>query len=129
MSQCSKECLSPADVVAGSGLRLLRTACTQFSGRRCQLARKDPTCSRAQLRAGRVAQGSQAYARALAKARVLTEAEAATIVSGLDTVAGEWETGVFKVCCYRTLPYPCMCPGVHSASARFWGEPMGFCPT
>ena len=44
-----------------------------------------------------LSQGSQAYARALAKAGVLTEDEAATIVSGLDTVAGEWETGVFKV--------------------------------
>ena len=47
-------------------------------------------------------QGSQAYARALAKAGVLTEDEAATIVSGLDTVAGEWETGVFKV---RPAPF------------------------
>ena len=47
-------------------------------------------------------QGSQAYARALAKAGVLTEDEAATIVGGLDTVAEEWETGVFKV---RPAPF------------------------
>ena len=83
----------------------------QFPGSLYQLVRRKPTCSRAKLRAGRVAQGSQAYARALAKARVLTEDEAATLVSGLDTVAGEWEAGVFKVCCCLALPYPCMCPG------------------
>jgi hypothetical protein len=42
-------------------------------------------------------QGSQAYARALAKAGVLTDDEAGAIVSGLDTVAGEWEAGAFRV--------------------------------
>ena len=34
--------------------------------------------------------GSQAYARALAKAGVLTEEEAGTLVAGLDSVAEEW---------------------------------------
>lgn len=42
-------------------------------------------------------QGSQAYARALSKAGVLTEEEAATIVEGLDKVAKEWETNTFKI--------------------------------
>jgi argininosuccinate lyase len=42
-------------------------------------------------------QGSQAYARALAKAGVLTNDEAGAIVRGLDTVAGEWEAGAFRV--------------------------------
>ncbi len=44
-------------------------------------------------------QGSQAYARALAKAGVLTDDEAGAIVRGLDTVAGEWEAGAFRVRC------------------------------
>lgn len=42
-------------------------------------------------------QGSQAYARALSKAGVLTEEEAATIVEGLDKVAKEWETNTFEI--------------------------------
>ncbi len=42
-------------------------------------------------------QGSQAYAKALAKAGVLTDAEAATIVEGLSKVMKEWEDGVFKI--------------------------------
>lgn len=42
-------------------------------------------------------QGSQAYARALSKAGVLTEEEAATIVEGLDEVAKEWETNSFEI--------------------------------
>lgn len=42
-------------------------------------------------------QGSQAYARALSKAGVLTEDEAATIVEGLDKVAKEWETNTFEI--------------------------------
>lgn len=42
-------------------------------------------------------QGSQAYARALSKAGVLTEDEAASIVGGLDQVAKEWETNTFEI--------------------------------
>ncbi|KAI3432886.1 hypothetical protein D9Q98_010468 [Chlorella vulgaris] len=41
--------------------------------------------------------GSQAYAKALAKAGVLTEEEASTIVEGLSKVAGEWEAGSFEI--------------------------------
>ncbi|KAK9814812.1 hypothetical protein WJX72_011922 [[Myrmecia] bisecta] len=42
-------------------------------------------------------QGSQAYAKALAKAGVLTQEEANTIIEGLSKVGKEWETGTFKV--------------------------------
>ncbi len=41
--------------------------------------------------------GSQAYARALAAAGLLTEAEAGQIVDGLARVAAEWEAGAFRV--------------------------------
>lgn len=41
--------------------------------------------------------GSQAYARALAKAGVLTADEATTIVDGLEAVRGEWAGGAFLV--------------------------------
>ncbi|HXF62707.1 MAG TPA: argininosuccinate lyase [Caldilineaceae bacterium] len=42
-------------------------------------------------------QGSQAYARALARAGILTAAEADQIVEGLEQVAGEWAAGTFVV--------------------------------
>jgi len=42
-------------------------------------------------------QGSQAYAKALAKAGVLTGEEASTLVDGLDSVAEEWRSGSFEV--------------------------------
>jgi len=42
-------------------------------------------------------QGSQAYARALAVAGILTADEASQIVSGLDEVAKEWAAGAFLV--------------------------------
>ena len=42
-------------------------------------------------------QGSQAYARALARAGILTTAEADQIVNGLEQVAGEWAAGTFVV--------------------------------
>lgn len=42
--------------------------------------------------------GSQAYARALAKAGVITNEEADTLCTGLDEVAKEWETDSFVVC-------------------------------
>ncbi len=41
--------------------------------------------------------GSQAYARALERARLLTAAEAEQIVDGLEQVAGEWERGEFAI--------------------------------
>jgi argininosuccinate lyase len=46
---------------------------------------------------GLSAQGSQAYARALAKAGVLTAEEASTLVDGLDSVADEWRSGSFTI--------------------------------
>ena len=41
--------------------------------------------------------GSQAYARALARAGLLTEQEAEQIVAGLERVAGEWAAGQFEI--------------------------------
>ncbi|HNO43501.1 MAG TPA: argininosuccinate lyase, partial [Ottowia sp.] len=41
--------------------------------------------------------GSQAYARALARAGLLSEAEAAQLVAGLDQVAEEWAQGAFAL--------------------------------
>lgn len=42
-------------------------------------------------------QGSQAYAKALAKAGILTDEEAMQLVAGLDKVAAEWAAGTFEV--------------------------------
>lgn len=42
-------------------------------------------------------QGSQAYARALSKAGVVTEEEAYQIVEGLDKVGSEWQSDLFEV--------------------------------
>lgn len=42
-------------------------------------------------------QGSQAYARALARIQILTESEAEQIVAGLDQVASEWAAGKFEL--------------------------------
>ena len=42
-------------------------------------------------------QGSQAYARALSKAGVLTPDEATQIVNGLGQVAEEWKAGAFEI--------------------------------
>ena len=42
-------------------------------------------------------QGSQAYVKALNKAGVVTEDEAASIVDGLDKVAKEWQDGTFEI--------------------------------
>ncbi len=42
-------------------------------------------------------QGSQAYARALARAGLITEEEAREIVAGLDQVASEWAEGRFQL--------------------------------
>ena len=41
--------------------------------------------------------GSQAYARALERAGLLTQFEAEQIVDGLERVAGEWERGEFVI--------------------------------
>lgn len=43
------------------------------------------------------AQGSQAYAKALSKAGILTSEEAEAIVAGLDKVAAEWADGGFVI--------------------------------
>ena len=40
---------------------------------------------------------SQAYARALARAQILTEAEAEQIIAGLNAVAAEWAAGTFEL--------------------------------
>jgi argininosuccinate lyase len=42
-------------------------------------------------------QGSQAYAKALAKAGILTQEESDTIVDGLSKVAEEWKAGAFVI--------------------------------
>jgi hypothetical protein len=42
-------------------------------------------------------QGSQAYAKALATAGVLTDGEATEIIGGLDKVSSEWEQGGFEI--------------------------------
>jgi argininosuccinate lyase len=41
--------------------------------------------------------GSQGYARALARAGLLTEAEASQLVAGLEQVAEEWAQGTFQI--------------------------------
>ena len=40
-------------------------------------------------------EGSKAYARAIARAGIITQEEAAALVSGLDEIALEWEAGAF----------------------------------
>ena len=42
-------------------------------------------------------QGSKAYASALAKAGVITQAEADQIASGLDQVQSEWQSDSFEI--------------------------------
>ena len=42
-------------------------------------------------------QGSQAYAKALAKTGIITDDEAQQIVEGLKKVEQEWESGTFKI--------------------------------
>ena len=42
-------------------------------------------------------QGSKAYATALAKAGVITQAEADQIASGLDQVQSEWQSDSFEI--------------------------------
>ena len=42
-------------------------------------------------------QGSQAYARALARSGIITDAEAPQLIDGLAQVAAEWEKGAFVV--------------------------------
>jgi argininosuccinate lyase len=46
---------------------------------------------------GSFVQGSQAYAKALSMASILTAEEAQQIVAGLATVAREWEAGEFVI--------------------------------
>ena len=42
-------------------------------------------------------QGSEAYAKALVRTGILSEAECKDITTGLDKVRGEWAEGTFKV--------------------------------
>ena len=43
------------------------------------------------------AQGSQAYAKALAKTGIITDDEAQQMVEGLKKVEQEWESGTFEI--------------------------------
>jgi argininosuccinate lyase len=61
--------------------------------------------------------GSQAYARALAQAGILTPAEAEQIVAGLEQVAAEWAAGQFVV-----RPDD---EDIHTANERRLGELVG----
>ncbi len=62
-------------------------------------------------------QGSQAYARALARAAILTQAEADRIIAGLDQVAQEWKAGTFAL-----QPYD---EDIHTANERRLTELIG----
>ena len=61
--------------------------------------------------------GSIAYARALAAARLLTPAEAEELARGLALVAGEWAAGTFAI-----LPSD---EDIHTANERRLGEHIG----
>jgi len=61
--------------------------------------------------------GSQAYARALARAGLLSGAECDTLVHGLDAVAAEWASGAFAV---REGD-----EDIHTANERRLGELVG----
>ena len=61
--------------------------------------------------------GSQAYAAALAKAGIITQAEAARLVEGLDQVAGEWRQGRFQIQAGDE--------DIHTANERRLGELIG----
>ncbi|KAJ3152623.1 hypothetical protein HDU89_001316 [Geranomyces variabilis] len=61
--------------------------------------------------------GSQAYAAALARAGILTAAERDTLVSGLDKVGEEWESGAFVA-----LPTD---EDIHTANERRLGDFVG----
>ncbi len=64
----------------------LITGCQQIN--QCQHLTHLSSCS---------PQGSQAYVKALSKAGVVTEDEAATIVDGLNNVAKEWQNDTFEI--------------------------------
>ncbi len=61
--------------------------------------------------------GSQAYAAALAQADIITQAEAARLVEGLDQVAGEWRQGRFEIRAGDE--------DIHTANERRLGELVG----
>lgn len=61
--------------------------------------------------------GSQAYAAALARAGIITQAEAARLVEGLDQVAGEWRQGRFEIRAGDE--------DIHTANERRLGELVG----
>ena len=69
--------------------RCPNTACTDYA------AAGKPLSSQIEVEC--FAQGSQAYARALAKAGVLTDEEASTVIHGLKEVGKEWEGDRFQV--------------------------------
>ncbi len=62
--------------------------------------------------------GSQAYARALQSAGLITEAEAKSLVDGLETVRGEWADGSFVV-------VDATDEDIHTANERRLGELVG----
>lgn len=61
--------------------------------------------------------GSQAYAAALARAGLITQAEAVQLVEGLDLVAGEWREGGFEIRAGDE--------DIHTANERRLGELVG----
>ena len=61
--------------------------------------------------------GSQAYAKALAKAGILSAGEAAALVDGLTSVAAEWAAGTFVTAEGDE--------DIHTANERRLGELIG----
>jgi argininosuccinate lyase len=61
--------------------------------------------------------GSQAYAKALAKAGVITDEEASALVDGLDKVAAEWRDDKFDI--------QSSDEDIHTANERRLGEIVG----
>lgn len=62
--------------------------------------------------------GSQAYAKALSKAGVITKKESEELVEGLDKVAAEWKSGEFKIVAETD-------EDIHTANERRLGEIVG----
>ena len=63
--------------------------------------------------------GSQAYAKALARAGILTAGEATSLVDGLTAVAAEWAAGTFVAVEGDE--------DIHTANERRLGELIGVC--
>jgi len=62
-------------------------------------------------------QGSQAYAKGLAKTGIITQDEADSLVEGLTKVAAEWESGTFEI--------KLTDEDIHTANERRLGEIIG----